>query len=144
MSNGIVRAYENAGKTLPLISGDYQKSFIDWSVEHPEVESIGSPSVPAIGTSAIKIALRLYKGDELADGVLQPNQEDASLVNSIILPMPFVVVSNPDDVTGPWTEGYDNTRFITAAEASELCAGQPDSYMLDMEPSEELMNSLFK
>ena len=144
MSNGIVRAYENAGKTLPLISGDYQKSFIDWSVEHPDVESIGSPSVPAIGTSAIKIALRLYKGDEMADGVLQPNQEDAGLVNSIILPMPFVVVSNPDDVTGPWTEGYDNTRFITAAEASELCAGQPDSYMLDMEPSEELMNSLFK
>lgn len=144
MSNGIVRAYENAGMDIKLISGDYQKSFLDWNAEHPEVETIGSPSVPAIGISSIKIALRLYEGDELADGVLQPNQEDANLINSIVLPMPYVVVSNPDDVTGPWTEGYDDTRFITAAEAAKLCEGQPDSYMLDMPHSDEQLNALFK
>lgn len=144
MANGIVRAYENAGLEPKLMSGDYQKSFIDWNAEHPEVETIGSPSVPSIGTSSIKIALRLYQGDELADGVLQPNQEDETLVNSIVLPMPYVIVSNPDDVTGPWTEGYDNTQFITVAEASELCAGQPDSYMLDMEPPAEQLDALFK
>lgn len=144
MSNGIIRAYENAGMTPTLISGDYQKSFIDWAAQHPEIESIGSPSVPSIGTSSIKIALRLYWGDELADGVLQPNQEDESLVNAIILPMPFVIVSNPDDVEGPWTEGYNDTQFISAAEASKLCEGQPDSYMLDMEPPAEQLEALFK
>ena len=144
MSNGIVRAYENAGMDIKLISGDYQKSFLDWNAEHPEVETMGSPSVPAIGISSIKIALRLYNGDELADGVLQPNQEDANLINSIVLPMPYVVVSNPDDVTGPWTEGYDDTRFITAAEAAKLCEGQPDSYMLDMPHTDEQLNALFK
>lgn len=144
MSNGIIRAYENAGMQPTLISGDYQKSFIDWAAEHPEVQSIGCPSVPSIGTSSIKIALRLYQGDELADGVLQPNQEDDTLINSIILPMPYVIVSNPDDVDGPWTEGYDDTQFITAEEASKLCEGQPDSYMLDMEPPAEQLEALFK
>jgi len=144
MSNGIVRAYENAGMTPTLISGDYQKSFIDWCVEHPEVDTMGSPSVPSIGPSSIKIALRLYQGEELADGVLQPNQEDENMINAIVLPMPYVVVNNPDDVNGPWTEGYDDTRFITAKEAAALCEGQPDSYMLDMEPPAEQLDALFK
>lgn len=144
MANGIVRAYENAGVTPTIMSGDTQKSFIDWNLQHPDVQTIASPSVPAIGVNAIKMALRLYQGDELADGVLKPNQEDASMINAIVLDMPFVIVSQEGDTTGPWTEGYDNTKFITTAEAAKMCEGKPDSYMLDMSMSDEQLDAYFK
>ncbi len=144
MANGLARAYENAGIEPKIMSGDTQKSFIDWNLKHPDVATIASPSVPAIGVNSINMALKLYMGEELKDDVLQPNQEDESLVNAIVIPMPFVIVSQEEDKEGPWTEGHDETKFITTKEAAEMCEGKEDSYMLDMSMSEEQLNSYFK
>ena len=144
MANGLARAYENAGIEPKIMSGDTQKSFIDWNLQHPDVATIASPSVPAIGVNAINMALKLYMGEELKDDVLQPNQEDESMVNAIVIPMPFVIVSQEEDTTGPWTKGYDDTQFITTKEAAKMCEGKEDSYMLDMSMSEEQLNSYFK
>lgn len=144
MANGLARAYENAGIEPKIMSGDTQKSFIDWNLQHPDVATIASPSVPAIGVNAINMALKLYMGEELKDDILQPNQEDESMVNAIVIPMPFVIVSQEEDTTGPWTKGYDDTQFITTKEAAKMCEGKEDSYMLDMSMSEEQLNSYFK
>lgn len=144
MANGLARAYENAGIEPKIMSGDTQKSFIDWNLKNPDVATIASPSVPAIGVNAINIALKLYMGEELNEDVLQPNQEDESLVNAVVIPMPFVIVSQEEDTKGIWTEGYDDTQFITTEEAAEMCEGKEDSYMLDMSMSEEQLNSYFK
>ena len=144
MANGLARAYENAGITPKVMSGDTQKSFIDWNLKNPDVATIASPSVPAIGVNAINMALKIYMGEELKDGILKPNQEDETMVNAIVIPMPFVIVSQKEDTKGVWTEGYDDTKFITTEEAAKMCEGKEDSYMLDMSMSDEQLNSYFK
>lgn len=144
MANGLARAYENAGIEPKIMSGDTQKSFIDWNLKHPDVATIASPSVPAIGVNSINMALKLYQGEELKEEVLKPNQEDESLVNAIVIPMPFVIVSQEEDTKGAWTDGYDDTKFITTKEAAEMCEGKEDSYMLDMSMTDEQLNSYFK
>ncbi len=145
MANGVVRAYENAGIAFPkYMSGDTSKSFIDWNVENPDVNTITTMQPPSIGANALEIAIRLYQGHELADGVLIPNSEDESIVNMIKLDMPLCLVSNPDDLTGPWTEGQDNTTFMTMEDAAKMVADKEDSYMIDLPYTDAQIDALFK
>lgn len=142
MSNGVLRAYENAGKNPPIMSGDCILSYITYWNEHPELESIAVPSVPAIGANTLKITVRLLQGMEIKDEYWKENPLDTSLKNTIIMPPPFVITN--DGESGNWMEGYNLTESISVAEAAEMGAGQADEYQLDQMMDDATIDSFFK
>ncbi len=144
MSNGIVRAYDNAGAQIPLISGDAQKSFVDWNVAHPEIETITAASITCITNVALDISLRIYWGEKLKDGVLVPNHLDESVVNAINVPMPFAIVSNPEDKNMKFWDKFPYLQVLDMNEAAALCEGKEDTYTVDVYPSQEYIDSLFE
>lgn len=142
MSNGVLRAYENAGKTPPIMSGDCILSYVKYWNEHPELESIAVPSVPAIGANTLKITVRLLQGREVKDEYWSENPLDASLKNTIIMPPPFVITN--DGEAGSWMDGYDLTESISVAEAAEMGEGQAEEYQLDQMMDDATIDSFFK
>lgn len=142
MSNGVLRAYENAAKTPPIMSGDCILSYIHYWAEHPELESIAVPSVPAIGANTLKVTVRLLQGKEVKDEYWTANPLDESLKNTIILPPPFVITNSGE--AGAWMDGYNLTDSISVADAVKMGEGQAEEYQLDQMMSDETIDGFFK
>lgn len=91
MGEGIIKAYESAGKELPIMTGDYTKSFLQKWSKNPNLDSIGVPYAPGISATALDITIKLLQGKTLKDEYLKPNPMDESLVNTILVDPPYVV-----------------------------------------------------
>lgn len=141
MSNGALRAYENAGKTPPILSGDCIMSYITYWNEHPELQSIAVPSVPAIGANTLRVTVRLLQGKALKADSISANPLKADLKNTVILPPPFVITN--DGAKGKWMDGYDKTQSISVKRAAEMGQGKAAEYQLDEMMDDATIDSFF-
>ena len=143
MAEGVLKAYDNAGKVPPIMTGDYTKSFLTKWSQNPDLNTIGVPYAPGNATVALEVAVRLLQGKELDESQLRPNPMDETLVNSIYVEPPYVVTreAQPD---APWMEGLKTTKAISLDEALELLADKADTAALDGYMSEEDVDTLFK
>lgn len=144
-AEGIMRAYDIAGKPYPIMTGDYTFGFLRKWKQHPELKSIGVTYNPGIGADAVEVAVRLLMGYTFKEGVLQPNQLDPNLINTVVVPPAYVVTwdAQPD---APWLEGYNLkpfTKTISLDEALKIGEGLPDTADLDRLLTDEEVDSLF-
>ena len=142
MAEGVIRAYEAAGKPLPTMTGDYTCGFIRlWHDKYPDLNSIGVSYAPSHAGTALGFTLKLLQGKQLKDEMLQPNPMDPTMKNTIMIPIPYVVTKD-GDTTKPWCTQF--TQCISLEKAYELCQPRPDTYMLDRIMSEEEIDAFFK
>jgi ribose transport system substrate-binding protein len=129
MGDGILKAYENAGMTPKIMTGDYLKSFlVGWS-EVPGLKCCTDTFDAHIGVTALDVAVNLLKGKTFKDGILKPNPADESLVNALVVD-PAYVVTNEGDQNAPWMEGL-TSKAITLQDALDLVKDKDDTYALD-------------
>lgn len=144
MAEGIIKAFDNAGKEPCLMTGDYVKSFFTLWSEMEGFESIGVPYACGMINTVLDVTVGLLQGEELDESKLQPNPMDESLVNAILLDPPYVVTLEGEQ-DAPWMEGLPNTQAITLDEALELLKDAPDTASLDGWMSkEEVLENYFK
>ncbi len=142
MGDGILKAYENAGVTPKIMTGDYLKSFlVAWS-KIPDLRSCSVTYDSYIGTTTLDVAINLLKGKTFKEGVLEPNPADESLINSVIVD-PAYVVTNEGDQDASWMEGL-TSKAISLEEALELVKDKDDTYALDGGLTIEEVAALFE
>lgn len=130
MGEGIIKAYENAGKEPTVMTGDYTKSFLELWATMPDLNTIGVSYAPGNAVPALDVTVGLLQGKTIKEDVLEPNPMDESLVNAIMLDPPYVVTreAEPDAV---WMEGLEGTQAISLDEALEIMADQASTAALD-------------
>lgn len=130
MGEGIIKAYENAGKEPTVMTGDYTKSFLELWATMPDLNTIGVSYAPGNAVPALDVTVGLLQGKTIKEDVLEPNPMDESLVNAIMLDPPYVVTreAEPDAV---WMEGLKGTQAISLDEALEIMADQASTAALD-------------
>ena len=143
MGDGVLKAYENAGKDLPIMTGDYTKAFLQKWSELPELNTIGVSYAPGNAVPALDITVRLLQGKTLKDGVLEPNPMDENLMNTVMLDPPYVITREGDQ-NAAWMEGLNGTKAVTLDEALELMADQAETAALDGWITEEEVDALFE
>lgn len=143
MGEGVLKAYENAGKELPVMTGDYTKAFLQKWSELPELNTIGVSYAPGNAVPALDVTVRLLQGKTLKEDVLEPNPMDESLVNTIMLDPPYVI-TRAGDQDAAWMEGLNGTKAITLDEALEMMTDKADTAAVDGWISEEEVDALFE
>lgn len=143
MAEGVIKAYENAGKDLPVMTGDYTKSFFTRWAEMPELNTIGVPYAPGNATVALEVAVRILQGKEIDEAQLVANPMDENMINTIMVAPPYVVTkeAQPD---AAWMEGLENTKAISLDEATEILADVADTAALDGYMDDAAVDKLFK
>lgn len=143
MAEGVLRAYEIAGKKPPIMTGDYTFGFLRKWQKMPDLESIGVPYAPGVSADALNVTVNLLKGKKLKEEVLQPNPLDKNLKNTIMVDPPYVVTkeAEPD---APWMKGLKFTKAISLDEAVKLGEGKPDGAALDATMTQEQIDSFFE
>ncbi len=127
MAEGVVRAYEAAGKPLPAMTGDYVHSFLKiWKEKQIDAFAVSNP--PGIGADALRVAAALLRGSKLKDDALQANPMKPDLVNTIIIAEP-VAISLKGETDKPWCT--KTTECISVDEALKRLDGKPDGQALD-------------
>ena len=143
MGEGIIKAYENAGKEPTIMTGDYTKSFLEvWSTM-PDLNTIGVSYAPGNAVPALDVTVGLLQGKTIKEEVLEPNPMDENLVNAIMLDPPYVVTkeAEPDAV---WMEGLEGTQAISLDEALEIMADQASTAALDGWLTPEQVDEFFE
>jgi ribose transport system substrate-binding protein len=141
MGDGILKAYQNAGVTPKLITGDYVKSFlVSWS-KIPDLKSCTVTYDAYIGTTALDVAINLLQGKTFKPNILTPNPADESLVNALIVD-PAYVVTREGDQNASWMRGL-NSKAITLEQALEIVKDLRDTEALDGGMTVEEVAALF-
>ena len=144
MGEGVIKAYENAGKDLPIMTGDYTKAFLTKWSQLPDLNSIGVSYAPGNSVPGLDVAVRLLQGKTVKPEVLVPNPMDESKVNAIMVEPPYVVTKDGDN-SAEWAQNLpETTSLISLDEALEIMADQPDTAALDGYPSQEVIDSYFE
>lgn len=144
MGEGVIKAYENAGKELPIMTGDYTKAFLTKWSELPNLNSIGVSYAPGNSVPGLDVAVRLLQGKTLKSDVLVPNPMDESKVNAIMVEPPYVVTRDGDD-SQAWAQSLpETTKLISLEEALEIMADQADTAALDGYPDQEVIDGYFE
>lgn len=85
MGEGIIKAYENAGKTPEVMTGDYTKSFFTKWASMPDLTTIGVSYAPGSAVTALDVTVRLLQGKTVKEDLLVANPMDENMVNAIML-----------------------------------------------------------
>ncbi|MDB5531329.1 MAG: sugar transporter substrate-binding protein [Devosia sp.] len=127
MSEGVLRALVAANPvTWPAVTGDTNMGYLRlWQKvmqTNPDFKSVGVFDPPGIeATTALKIAIKLSEGREFKDGVLEGENHN------------FIFVQDPAPMTADTLD-----KYITENE------DKPDSYFIDYEMPDELVEAMFK
>lgn len=143
MTEGVLRAYENAGKKPPIMTGDYTFGFLRKWQKMPDLESIAVSYAPGVSADALNVTVNLLKGKKIKEEVLQPNPLDKNLKNTIQIDPPYVVTKNKES-NAPWLKGLKFTKAISLEEAIQLGKGKPDGASLDATLTQEQIDSFFE
>ena len=143
MGEGVLKAYENAGKTPTIMTGDYTKSFLQKWSEMPDLNTIGVSYAPGNAVPALDVTIRLLQGKTLKEDVLEPNPMDENLINTIMLDPPDVITREGEQ-DAVWMEGLSGTKAITLDEAIEMMKDKADTAAVDGWISEEEVDALFE
>jgi ribose transport system substrate-binding protein len=75
-SYGIVQAFQQAGRELPLITGDGTSEFTRWWYEENQkngYETLGLASSPGVGGAALWLSLAIYEGKDVPNEMMMPH-----------------------------------------------------------------------
>jgi ribose transport system substrate-binding protein len=148
IQEGILRAYENAGRPYPTVmNGDSSFGFLEkWAT--PECADINSVVVAypsSVGYDSVYIAAYVLNGRTFKDGALEANSQDSSLINTIYVRSPYIVT--PEKATGneAWLDGLDmfQTQMLSLEEAIAVCQGKPSTYSMDNYWTLDIVESFF-
>lgn len=143
-AEGIMRAYDIAGKSYPIMTGDYTFGFLRKWAQHPEMKTVGVTYNPGIGADGVEVAVRLLMGWKFKKGVLEPNPLNKKLLNTITVPPAFCVTAPEAQPNGPWLQGYSKlTKAISLKDALKMGEGKPDTADLDSTLSDDEVESFF-
>jgi ribose transport system substrate-binding protein len=143
MAEGIIKAYKNAGKTLPIMTGDYTKSFFNVWKATPGLDTIGVPYAPGSAADALGVTVKLLQGKQLKSTSLVANPMDPTLKNTILVDPPYVVTTQGDQ-NASWMQGYPNTKAITLDTAISMLKSDPDTTALDGVLTDAQLNTFFQ
>lgn len=144
MAEGVIKAYENAGKELPLMTGDYTKSFLQTWAELENLDSIGVSYAPGNAVPALDVAINLLQGKTVKEEVLVANPMDESQINAIMVAPPYVVTKTGAD-EGEWVNNLpETTSLISLDEALEILADAADTAALDGYPERSVIEGYFE
>lgn len=143
MAEGIMKAYENAGKTPPVMTGDSLHSFFKRWKATPGMDSIGVPYAPGVSVTALDITIKLLQGGKLKESLLKGNPFNEKLMNTIYVDPPYAVTLEGDQNASYMAE-FPNTKAITLDEALKILDGQPDTASLDGWMTPEQVDALFE
>jgi ribose transport system substrate-binding protein len=90
---GVVQAFQNAGRKVPVIVGSNRAEFISWWVEEKAksgYETISLGSEPSIGAVAFWVAVHILQGDKVPEMIARPYE----------LPLVPVTNANVDQFKG--------------------------------------------
>ncbi|RGY99258.1 substrate-binding domain-containing protein [Clostridium sp. AM58-1XD] len=62
---GIIRAFEQAGMEVPLMSGDNSGEFIKWWVEQENYDTLSMRCAPVCGSAALWTAVNILNGEDV-------------------------------------------------------------------------------
>jgi ribose transport system substrate-binding protein len=142
-AEGIMRAYDIAGKPYPIMTGDYTFGFFRKWAQHPEMKTVGVTYNPGIGADGVEVAIRLLLGWKFKKGVLESNPLNPKLVNTITVAPAYCVTAEAQP-NAPWLQGYPKgTKAISLKEALKIGEGKPDTADLDSTLSDEEVESYF-
>jgi ribose transport system substrate-binding protein len=143
MAEGVLRAYQNANQTPPIMTGDYTFGFLRKWQKMDSLESIAVPYAPGVSADALKFTINLLKGKKFKSGVLQSNPSDPKLKNAILVDPPYVVTKKSDP-NAAWMKNLKFTKAISLNEAVKLGEGKPDGAALDATLTQEQVDSYFQ
>lgn len=142
MGIGIIQAFENAGKELVFMTGDYTYAFLKkW--KELNIDSIIPTYDPGYGADVLGLTIRVLQGKQFKDGALQPNPLDESIINTVYLD-PAYVITNEAQPDASWLEGLEYTKSISLDEALALMEGKEDNAAVDFILTEQQLDSYFK
>jgi len=144
-AEGILRAYDIAGKPYPIMTGDYNMGYLRKWAANPKLQTIAVTYNPGIGGDAVEVAIRLLMGWTFKPGVLIPNQVTPSLINTVQVAPAFVITKDAAP-NGEWLKAYklgNFTQKISLAQAIKLGEDKPDSYLLDGTLEDKVVEGLF-
>jgi ribose transport system substrate-binding protein len=142
MAEGILKAFENAGKEPTLMTGDYTKSFLTKWSQMDSLNTIAVPYAPGNAVTVLDVAVRLLQGKTIDSSILVANPMDSSMVNTIVVDPPYVVTRD-GDANAVWMEGLNGTKAITLDQAIELMKDKADTAALDGYLSQEEVDKFF-
>ena len=71
-----VQAFQQAGRELPLITGDGTSEFTRWWYEENQkngYETLGLASSPGVGGAALWLSLAIYEGKDVPNEMMMPH-----------------------------------------------------------------------
>lgn len=142
MAEGIIKAYENAGKEPTIMTGDYTKSFLNKWSKMKNLNSIGVPYAPGNAVTALDVTVRLLQGKEIDKSILVANPMDSAMINTIMVDPPYVV-TREGDANAEWMQGLNGTKAITLDQALELMKDKADTAALDGYLTQEEVDKFF-
>ncbi|PWU04029.1 MAG: ABC transporter substrate-binding protein [Bacteroidetes bacterium] len=143
MAEGILRAFDTAGKKPPVMTGDYTYSFLRTWAKTPDLDSIAVPYAPGVGVDALNITVQLLQGKKFNDSVLQANPLNTKLKNALLVDPPYVVTKTAQP-NAPWMEGLKFTKAISVDDAVKIGEGKPGTAALDAGMTDDQIKSFFK
>lgn len=143
MAEGILKAFDNAGKQPTIMTGDYTKSFLTKWSQMNNLNTIGVPYAPGNAVTVLDVAVRLLQGKKIDQSVLVANPMDSTLVNTIMVDPPYVVTKDGDQ-NAAWMQGLNGTKAITLDAALQLMADKPDTAALDGYLTQEEVDKFFQ
>jgi len=143
---GEIRAYEIAGKKLPLMNMDYVYGTLrKWA--SLGIESIAVNDQPTIGSWGIEVAVRLLMGWKVKPGVYQGSPINPAIKSTIII-NPNYIVTNAGKLDPICLKDYNinplTTKTVSLQEALNIGKSESDSGMLDQPLTDAAVDSLFE
>jgi len=149
MAEGVMRAYDIAGKSFPLMVADYQFSTLRiWNdlAKKSDFKSVIVTCPPGVGADGVEVAVRLLLGYKLKPEILQPSPVNPNIVNTVLL-VPPVAVTNDGIAYDVLMKDYPSAKgflqFISIEDAVKLGEDLPGTSLLDRELSDEELDALF-
>jgi ABC-type sugar transport system, periplasmic component len=142
MAYGIVNAYQNAGKPLVPMGGDYFNTFIQyWYHNEDKIHTTVTVNSPfALGTALADICV--YEAAGYAPKQLEPNPLDESVSNWVPLEFPYVIF-NKDEMTPSWMSQFPHTKAISIDDVAKQMADQPNTAAPELYFDDNYIASLF-
>jgi ribose transport system substrate-binding protein len=143
MATGIIQAFRAASRPLPkIMTGDYTAAFLRmWKTDLPDLQSIGVPYTPTVGSDALKIVIQTLQGKKFKDGLLENNEINPSITHNSLLMPPALAVTR-DGKPGTWKPSTMNVMSLD--DAVKQVEGKPDTYALEAPITEDAINGLFQ
>ena len=144
MAEGIIRAYETAGKDVPVMTGDYVMSFFRKWQTMPNLEAAATTFQPQGAIEGVQYAIRVLNGQKLDTSKLGTNPLDETMKNAINIPPSYCITKDKPSSDEEWLQGYNLTQFISLDDALKIGADLSDTAAIGSNWTADTWDSMFK